>query len=137
MPTLRVTEAHMAWNLTTMDTRVFLEESMHSEDSSYTILALNMPGRMVYLHGRTTRNFFKNRDRILPPGPNRLAHGRCSKGICKMINCYYKPTFGTLWAETTCISCAFFLKFPKLALRSRDQPHLTHSIVHILVLSCW
>lgn len=39
----KATEACVAWNLTTMDMRVFLEQSVHSEDSSYTILVLKTP----------------------------------------------------------------------------------------------
>lgn len=129
VPTVRATEMHVAGTLPTMVMRVFLGKGLHAEDSSYTILA-------VSTRCMAEDKLFKKRHRILPPGPNCLAKGRYSKGTCKMINSHYKPTFGTLWAETTCICCACFFKVPWMSFEEQKSaaPHMLHSTCSKLIL---
>lgn len=80
---------------------MFLGEGLYTGGSSYTILALNTRCQDVLLQGRKIR-FVRKGTGFYPQGQAVWHMEDVQKVSCKMINCYKKPAFGTLWAEITC-----------------------------------
>lgn len=78
---------------------------------------------MVYLLDENIRKFLRLGEDLIPRAkPSGM--WKVLENIYKVINCYYKSTFGTFWVKTTFICCGFFFKFLELTLRSRNQLHL-------------